>query len=690
MSTEQVTETAVSIKLLTPGLQDGRAIEAAIQLGNGARSTLGHMPFSAYRDAAAKGTLLLAYAGKTPVGYALYALARRRVRLSHLCVDPTRQGKGIARLLVEHISERHHDHLGIAARCRRDYRLGEMWIRLGFAQRGERPGRGSTGEPLIDWWRDHDHPNLLSVDADTVLVRAAIDMNILRDLTEANRTNADESSALLAPHLVGLLEIVRTAALNTEIDRMDSDLRTRCTERAQSFPAVRSDPAARMRITGELQQHTRPLDPGNPKDAQDLLDLQHVAEAIAADLNVLVTNDQELTRIYGGVAERYGLRIMRPADVVIHIDELAHAESYRPASLLDTGYVERRLRSGENKTVESLRNHVSNERPRELQSTLNSLAVSGAQRLGIYQPTGELVAAYATTAISGRLRVPLLRVANQPLADTLARQLLFRLRQSARDAGLPMIQVSDPHLSPQVRLAAVGDGFMEADGTLYGYAIASVGSATEVEQAAITAAREAGLPEPVPLRSRMPAVAAAELERIWWPIKIVDSELPTYLIPIQQPFSTQLLGVPASIFPRRDALGISREHVYYRSPGGTRPQAPARLLWYMSKGGHTTQQPAAIIACSQLDEVVAAPSDELYDRFQHLGVWDRSTVHHAARNGITQALRFTNTEIFPRPVARQIFRRLALEHGGPATAPQQPTRIPAALFAALYQEGRAQ
>ncbi|MBB3097660.1 GNAT superfamily N-acetyltransferase [Actinoplanes campanulatus] len=689
MSAKQDDGISESIRLGRPDSQDRDAIGAAIQLGNAARSTLGHMPFSAYDSAADKGVLLLAYCDDLVVGYALYALARRRVRLSHLCVDPVWRGQGIARLLVEEISHRHHDHLGIAARCRRDYGLGEMWISLDFSQRGERPGRSTSGEPLIDWWRDHGHPNLLSADAETVLVRAAIDMNVLRDLTEDGRTNADESQALLAPHLVGLLEIVRTAALNTEIDRMDSDLRARCTDRAQSFPTVRSDHGLRGRIVDELRQHTRPLDPRDPKDGRDWLDLHHVADAIAAGLNVLVTNDRELTRIYGSVAERHGLRILRPADVVVHIDELAHAEAYRPASLQDTGYVERRLRSGENQSVEALRNSTTNERPKDLQASLKSLALSRAQRFGIYQPTGDLVAAYATLDEAGVLRVPLLRVANRPLADTLARQLLFRLRQQARQSRLAVIRIADSHLSSQIRLAAMNDGFHESDDGFFCYVIDFVGPASDVERVANSAARVAGIPEPVPLRSGMPTVAAAELERIWWPAKITDSELPTYLIPIQQSYSTQLLGVPGSILPRHEVLGLSREHVYYRSPGGTRPQAPARLLWYMSEGGHITQQPAGIIACSQLDAVVTAPVDELYDRFQHLGVWDRNTVQQAAREGIAQALRFTNTEIFPRAVPRHALRRIATEHGRPGNAPQQPTHIPAAMFAALYQEGRS-
>jgi len=67
---------------------DEEGIEAAIRLGNQSRATLGHMPWAAYRDAAGKGTLLLAHADDAVVGYALYGLTRARVRLTHLCVAP--------------------------------------------------------------------------------------------------------------------------------------------------------------------------------------------------------------------------------------------------------------------------------------------------------------------------------------------------------------------------------------------------------------------------------------------------------------------------------------------------------------------------------------------------------------------------------------------------------------------------
>jgi GNAT superfamily N-acetyltransferase len=101
----------VRLALATAG--DDTGIRAAIELGNRARATLGHMPFAAYRDAAAKGTLLLAYDGDEVIGYALFGLTRNRVRLTHLCVTSDRRRRGVARRMVQWISNRHADYPGI-------------------------------------------------------------------------------------------------------------------------------------------------------------------------------------------------------------------------------------------------------------------------------------------------------------------------------------------------------------------------------------------------------------------------------------------------------------------------------------------------------------------------------------------------------------------------------------------------
>jgi GNAT superfamily N-acetyltransferase len=483
-----------TVRLSLAGSADEAGIRAAIELGNQARATLGHMPFAAYRDAAANGTLLLAHDGDEVVGYALFGLTRNRVRLTHLCVSPECRGHGLARRLVEWISEQHGGYPGILVKCRASYQLGDMWIKLGFTQLSERPGRGKAGHVLVSWWRDHHHPNLFTRDDDRVLVRATIDLNVLRDLTEDGRVDAVEAQALVDDQVADRLELVRTAALDAEINQMDGRLRAHCTTRVQQLASPRADPdPTRLhQIREELADAARAIDAGYPGSDQDRFDLDHVAEAVAAGVHVFVTRDEHLTRVLGPAAQERGVRVLRPADVVIHLDELARAEAYRPAALLGTTFRQQLIGVGGDDAVAGLVNQAAGERVRALVKNLRELALAGCDRLGIYGPDNHLVAAVAIRHDRGVLTVPLLRVANTGLADTLARQMFFQLRQRAREHAATIIRITDGYLSAAARLAALNDGFRECDGGFYAFAVDRCAPAEEVEQQAAVAAREAG------------------------------------------------------------------------------------------------------------------------------------------------------------------------------------------------------
>ncbi|MEU4397764.1 GNAT family N-acetyltransferase [Micromonospora orduensis] len=664
-------------------------VSAAVEIGNRSSATLGLLPIAEYRAAAGRGNLLLARLDDEVVGYALYALARNRVRLTHLCVDRRFRGLGIARQLVEQISASHADQLGIHVRCRHDYGLGEMWIELGFSQMSEKPGRSKAGHILVNWWRDHGHPTLFTRLSEDVLVRAAVDLNVLRDLADPDRTDTRDARSLIDDQITDRLELVRTGALDAEINSIEGALRSRCTAQAQRMTQVRADRTRTAEVRSELNAAARAKAANYPRSAQDEFDLRHVTDAVAADLNLFITRDEELARLFRDVAEQqFSLRIMHPSDVVIHLDELVRAEAYRPAALLDTAFRRQLLGLGHDADLQRMANTRSGERPRDFQRLLRDLALAHRERTGLFGPDNMLVATFSAYRDGAELVVPLARVADHPLGDTLARQLLFLLRQEARQAGAVVIRLADAHATAPIRLAALNDGFRVLGDNLHAYALDVCDTAGQVSHRAVLAARDVGLPEPPQLRSGMPAAAAAEVERTWWPVKITDSDIPTYLVPIQQVFSADLLGVPQTMFPRQDALGLSREHVYYRSPGGITPQAPARLLWYMSGTGRDAPHAAAVIACSQLDAVVVGTPAELHSRFRHLGVWDYKQVEQAARDNLVQALVFTNTEIFAEPVRRGRLRELAETRGG-HRVPYQPLRISNELFAAIYQESRA-
>lgn len=117
------------------GLAKGRSdprIPDVVALGDEARATLGLLPAAIYHDYADERGLLLAVDANGVVGYAMFDLTVRHVRLVHLCVAKSARHKGIAREMVSWISREHRERPGILAWCRLDYGLGPVWSALGF------------------------------------------------------------------------------------------------------------------------------------------------------------------------------------------------------------------------------------------------------------------------------------------------------------------------------------------------------------------------------------------------------------------------------------------------------------------------------------------------------------------------------------------------------------------------------
>ncbi|MEV4385917.1 GNAT family N-acetyltransferase [Micromonospora sp. NPDC049580] len=669
------------VQLETVRPDDSDAVSQAFELGCQFKARLGMQMRGAYEQAAGHGHLLVAKQDGRVIGFALYGIAYQRVRLAYLCVSPEHRRGGIAAMFVEHLSAKHSDLAGISVKCRQDYGIDKLWIDLGFHKRSQVRGRSHTGHLLDVWWRDHGHPDLFSRQ-DPPLLRAALDNNIIRDLGPAqSRPGASESLALLADHLTDQLELVVTASVRREISDLDpgatrdacEEVMSRCTPAAPVSQAVK---AAQKSLLDRVDAEHSPY----PAGRRDEYDLRHVASAAAAKVGVFVTHDTRLISVLRKPARALGLRILEPADVVVHLDELTRAEAYQPVALLGTGYQIKALGSEQDQAVEHLAATVSGESRKEFLRHVHALAVARTQRHAVITPDGDVAALYVTGQHGFALTVPLLRVANQPLADTMARQLLLILRNQCRASKLAAIVIDDPHMSPGTQRALLDDGFQQINGRWIAFVIDTCGTAADVERDASAVARHLDLPEPTPLRSTMPAAVVAQLERNWWPAKIIDTALPTYVVSIQQRWSNQLFGVPTPLW--REDLGLSREHVYYRAATGG-PAAPARIMWYMS--GNTPAAPG-IIGCSQLElDVIGTPAD-LHDRFQHLGVWELSQIQGTGESQRRQALRVTNTEIFPHPVPLPRLKALSGSRTG-LLYPLSPRKIEPEMFAQLYREG---
>ncbi|NKI41765.1 GNAT family N-acetyltransferase [Streptomyces physcomitrii] len=680
---------AIKLVLVSPA-QDG-LVDKAIALGNRYTKWLGLLAPPAYRKAAEDGGLLAAVEAGEVIGYALFGLPKRsaHIRLAHLCVAEEQRGRGIGRQLVESIKERYSHRLGIKAKCRRDYELSGMWRKLGFVPQGEVRGRGRDGEILDGWWLDLGHPDLFTeMESDALLV-VTVDHGVFADLrARVDTSGAEESRALEAGWMTDLVELAYTPQLFQQL-RDISDTAERQHQRAalSGLRKLAPDAAAVDARCGELLQAALDALP-DPASAGDLqLRLQYVAETSCAGLQVLVTRDPLLASLADVAWDVARVRVVAPSAVTLHVDELRQAQVYRPADLMGTEFRSSELTPGSEDELVAFFPQSGDESGSAFAERLRSLngdRVAWRREL-LRDGQGRPVALYAWVLDGRTLLVPILRTAAHLLEESLARQLLFLVKRLGRECGAEIVSIQDPHLSPAARSAAGEDGFLERDGMLVALLVDVCGTAAEVEAVAGELARELNA-EATDLQSGMPAEVAALVERAWWPVKVIDSELPSFLVPIDPRWSTELFNVPAMLIPRSEALGISREHVYYRSSGHRGESVPARLLWYVSKGTSGAEG-QMVVGCSRLDEVLIDTPDALFSKFEHLGVYGRAEVQKAADvSGRAMALRFSDTEIFPKPVT---LRRLNYRAGelGLRLSLISLSKISNELFQAVYQEG---
>lgn len=681
----------MSITVVTVPESGGRLLDAAVALGNLHTKTLGLLTPQAYLQSAEVGGLLVALAADEVVGYALFGLPKRKhyVRLTHLCVADEHRGQGIARQLIEAIRAGHGNRLGIRAKCRRNYDLSGMWASLGFVPPGESVGRGHDRETLDTWWLDFGHPDLFTDMQSNALLIVGVDHSVLEGIADRSPdAESREPRIFKAAWLEDETELAYTPQLMLDIRSVTADT-VRNQQRSEVARMRKFAPAAeavaerhRELMDGvraqnadlSMQPHTGPL-------------LQYVAEASCAGLHVLATCNPDLLALADVAREIGRVKVVRPAVVALHVDELRQAQVYRPADLLGTAFTTGQVAADAEGELTAFFDHSEGEKGSTFEDRLRAFEQDDSvvwRRELLRDGEGRPVALYVWAHDGRTLTVAMLRTAEHPLEQTLARQLLFLLKNLGRECGVETVRITDPFPSPAAAEAAGLDGFFSQDNGLTALLVDVCGTAREVSATANRITNRLKVPS-VAFGAGLQTEIASAVERAWWPAKIIDSDIPCFIVPIKPRWSADLFNIPAPLTPRGE-LGISREHVYYRSPGRRGESVPARLLWYVSQDSSGPQGKMAI-GCSRLDEVLIDTPDALHSQFEHLGVYGQAEVRKVARgHGAAMALRFSDTELFPAAVTLGRLEALAGDLGQPLSL-MSLSKISSELFQAVYEEG---
>ncbi|MCY1078451.1 GNAT family N-acetyltransferase [Archangium lansingense] len=669
-------------------------------------ATLGFLPEGAFDEQAERRCILGAFDefGEC-IGYVLYRRKDDRIAITHLCVDSSKRGCGTARKLVEELSRIESVYRGMELWCRRDFPVSNVWPKLGFVASNERVGRSHDGDLLTFWWRENPHPSLFAVPSGQGQVRAVIDANIFFDLVAGKGTRRADSKALLADWLRDSLRLYVTDELFNEILRNKDGLQERKRLRKEVSRFEKCLPCPWDTISRIYEELSVRLPSQGTSDESDL---RHLARAIAGGFSFFVTRDGRLLDADEDIYRAHNITVIRPSDLVLHIDALSQESRYQPKRLSGTMLHIGHVQTGQDELLAPhLHNANAGESKLSFLSRLREFLATPhtTECEWVAGPEGNALAILVRRRTeSGELLIPLLRVAPSQLAPTLARHLLFYCVKKAVQQDCHSLRITDSLLDSDTQQAIRMDPFLKTQDGWIRPCIARLEPASELlgqfrsflsERLCAAEIAQASIAGIASDDLRQNPHLAAEFERAIWPSKVSDAVLPTYVVPIQPQWAQHLFDerlAAHDLFGARIDLALNREAAYYRAAHAPYLKAPARILWYVSqdkKGrfGGTGE----VRACSRLEEVVIDTPKLVFRRFRRLGIYEWRHVLDTARgdvNGRLMALRFCDSEALRRPVPRKQMLSV-LEEFGIRTQLQSPIKIPPEAFVRLYDASRS-
>ena len=675
-----------------------QTLESVMALHRADSRQLGFFPRGAFEEHARAGRILLAFDERNEVvGYLLYRVAKQRAMIVHLCTAPSARRTGVARSLVETLKRVTKPLAGIGLHCRQDYDAKYVWARFGFAALNRKVGRSHGGHELTFWWFDHDHPDLFSLASSGHEHRqqVVVDANVFFDLQGREKRDSEDSKALLADWVRASIELCITKELFNEIDRADdADLRARSKAAVTNYVVVRSDDDRFQRVCEELK-------PSFPEAAvlRDESDLRHIAYAVAADVSYFVTRDEALAERCDPLYERYGLQVLHPAELISRLDVIEREAQYRPARIAGSRLQSRALKSEDVElVVEAFRGKVAERANEFRKGVLHCLSQPREieARFVIDVDQRPVLFGACDRSRNDFLEVTTLRATEHTLGPTMVRNFLRATLEAATRESRNFVVISDTGTGQAELEALVEFGFVETGGKWAKPTFRMVGDLGALRQAVFastTAMSDKPLVEAIRLAieaaegtTTTPEVIAA-IESRFWPAKVTSSTLPTFIVSIRAEWAQHFFDDELAsqfLFGTREELLLGIEGVYYCSAHHRHLTAPARILWYVSKGNDGAGS-MSIKACSRLEEVVIGKPKEVFKRFRRLGVFQWKDVFQASKNDLTNdilAFRFSMTERFSKPFP--LDRLEALDVRQPLLAPR---RISDAQFATIYSHG---
>lgn len=653
---------------------------AVKRLGTKYKATLGFMPEGGFDDYARVRHLITVSEEDVLMGYLMFRMTDRnsKVVIVHLAVDEPYRGKGVSTRLLNTLREWAHGRgtIGIVLNCRKDYKnASAMWQRYGFIAHGEYRSRSYEENYLVTWWYDFHVKNLFSeIYEASTKVRAMMDLNIIAKLRDRgyHMSPKEDPRCLLQDWLVEETELCYSPEVFNEILRDNDMARAEQTRRyvRSAYTEAMFDNEDQKRIANALMR----ILPGKTDNAES--DRKQVASCIAAGIPYFITYDAEVIKKKEDIESKYEIQIYTPQEFLLEIDQLLHREEYSPSLLraVRNHSVSKLNAVGLQSTIDRFLYTGIHERKAAFENVVNECVNCGGE-LWTMNSQGMDVAFYGWSDDGQMRTLHFLRIQDGPLCSSLFCQIVTNCLQECVVARRKQMVLKERLLTQEQRVILLRLGFLSN------------------EEVFVKSIRN----EIVMMNDVAPGIKSTEelvrLELKYYPLKIRDLEIPTYIIPIHDVWAGQLFDNAIS---SEDIFGADPmklwyyENVYYRSCKPLTEKAPGRILWYVCKRKKGGVHSMMVVGCSYLTEVHTGKAKELFRQFKHYGIYEWRDIEHlrkGEKDVDIKVLKFSHTELFTKALSYEQVQEVLERHGYGKFNFNSPLKVKKEVFFDIYEEG---
>lgn len=662
----------ISISIVQP---NSPLLHEIIALGDKYRRFLGILSHEVFSERAERKCILVALSGNKVAGYLMFYKAERGyIRITHMCVDEAFRKSGIARSLFSALVEQSKEYRSILLSCRKDYESCAFWPQLGFVFVAVRNGRGTRKTELVDYKFALTHPSLLDEDRpDERCADIVIDANVLFDLEDGSRNGALESTGLLAEWLEPMIRLCVTEEHHNELKRNGVSAAD-AARRLAPYHTIETDSveflAVHPRVVGLLPKAV---------NEQEAADRRHLSRAIVSAAVAFVTRDTGLLVHADEVYRTFGLRVMRPSVLIGSLDEVRNEAEYQRDRLVGTSVHISKANSEAEILATAFTDQTCERRVADLRSKINGwLAFPDRYTVCVIAEGDDqlLACTCLEKAEDGGLRVHLVRT--RPEARLLRRFrtiqqcVVVTILQHAIKVRSWYIEVDSCSGPADLLGKLINFGFHQFGNKYFKLCPKIIGTPSQIlaelssRASAGQAARE--FQEPFRLLSTAESTIAFDVEKKFWPAKVIGCGIPTFTVAIEPRWAKHLIGAGASdsdLFGADTERAFNFESVYYKSARNQCVRPRGRILWYVSKDREFNWS-GFLVACSQVDCVELGNVKLLFKKYERFGVYNFVDVLQSAAGDISQdvlALRFSNTEQLVSPISFARAKAVLSEHG---------------------------